>query len=112
MNMDKKEMVRYSRNKKNNRNGVLFTFREGNLVFFGISRCCEKDSFNRERGIEIAQGRAAKALAKSAVAPVEPTDEVKHMAYGVSDLTRSSLFGFVEVSEVPVLLNWFRSLNK
>ena len=98
-------MVRYGRNKKNNRNSVLFTFRSaGGLVFFGLSRCSEGDTFDRARGLDIAKGRADKVFARA-----EAGDSVVGQA---ADLQRDTTAGFVSVTEVPLLLNWFRSLNK
>ncbi len=94
----KTSMIRYGRNKNNNRNSVLFTFREGDFVFFGVSRCGHGDTFDKERGLTIAQGRAEKFAGKQILVPTL--------------LDRETLSGFVTVSEVPVLLNWFRALNK
>lgn len=100
--LDKKEMVRYGRDSKtNNRNSVLFTFREGSFVFFGVSRCGHGDVFNRELGLEIAKGRALKAQVRQATVNANLATE----------FTRDTLAGFVSVAEVPTLLNWFRALN-
>lgn len=67
MNNQNNEMVRYGYSLGNNnspqRKDALFTFRDGDLIFFGISRCNLKvgDKFDRELGKEIAKGRARKA---------------------------------------------------
>ncbi len=109
-----KEMVRYGRNKNNNRNGVLLTFREGDKVFFGVSRCCDNDTFNRERGLEMARGRAMKAFTTT----LDPQGGLEQLNRRFDDgesvigLTRQTVMGFVKVENVPMLLDWFRGLSK
>lgn len=95
-----REMIRYGRNKKNNRNSVLLTFRAGEAVYFGISRCCDNDVFDRERGLTMARGRAQKAL------------DQEGRCMSAMDFKRETTRGAVPVTDVPLLLEWFRGLNK
>lgn len=90
-------MVRYGRDRKtNNRNSVLYTIKCNDVIYFGVSRCCPWDHFNKQVGLNIAVGRCMKALDGSPV--------------GV--LTRETDFGAVPRESIVQLLEWFRSLNK
>lgn len=53
-------MVKYIKNDKNQKNGVLVSYFNiaTNKVHIGYSVCCKKDKFNRETGIQIAFQRA------------------------------------------------------
>lgn len=99
-------MVRYSK-LENDRKDTLFTFREGDLLFFGISRCNVKsgDKFDREKGMMIAKNRATKAfdLVKAGLEkPAEDgnMDNVNYFAH----------YGCIPLKDVKSLLQYFRTL--
>ncbi len=58
----KKEVFRYGPTDNSGKN-TLFTTRDGNLIFYGISECNLKigDKYNKELGKKIAIGRAIEA---------------------------------------------------
>lgn len=51
-------IVQYLRNNKNHRVGVLVAVKFENRILYGWSLACKLDKFDRDRGIEIAKGRA------------------------------------------------------
>lgn len=102
-------MVRYSTNVEgSDRKDTLFTFREGELVFFGIARCNLRvgDKFDRELGKKIAQGRALKAQSLVASGKEAPTEGQN--LDGVQD---NVSYGCIPVSQVKSLLNYFHTLK-
>ena len=58
------EMTRYSKNPDRcNRTNTLVTIKEGDLIFFGISRCNKTagDTFLKSKGSMVAKARAIRA---------------------------------------------------
>jgi hypothetical protein len=104
----KNEMTRYS-NLGNGRKDTLFTFREGDTVFFGISRCNVKagDVFDKTKGRLIAQGRAfkAKELVDSGQVQKREVGNIEQEKQFVS-------YGSIPVVDVKNLLGYFRSLRE
>lgn len=54
------EIMEYIRDNKNQKKGVMYAFREGNVVYSGWSLCHRINKFDKERGLDIAKARAEK----------------------------------------------------
>lgn len=63
--------------KKNVRCGVLVGVRFGNAFYIGCSLCCDRDYFDKNKGLEIAYGRAlaASKYNKDIVIPFSMIDD-------------------------------------
>lgn len=100
-NTNEVKMVRYGR-----LNGVpkntLFTIRNGNVIYFGISRCCmQHDHPNKEIGKFIASERAS--LAKKEMSDVTVDDLTIH---------RGGFRGAVNTNKIIDLLRYFDDIDK
>jgi hypothetical protein len=103
-----KEMFRYGVG-ENGRKDTLFTFREGELIFFGIARCNLKvgDKFDREKGRLIAQKRALKAQELVASGEEVPTDDTNNL----DSINAFVHYGCIPLGQIKSLLNYFHSLR-
>ena len=95
MSKDTREMVRYGKDKNGQRKSALWTVRKDGYVYWGVSRCrLSTDKFNKVLGMEIAKGRALKALAL--VQEGNPMHN-NHM-------------GVVAIDNIKEFLTWFKSI--
>lgn len=101
-------MVRYgrlegTRTPKN----TLVTLRQGDTVYFGISRCNNKagDTFKKTMGTQIAESRARLAASEDRTNRLHVTDN------GDVNLHESGLRGSVDVANIRALLNYFSEVD-
>jgi hypothetical protein len=88
---------------------TLFTFRDGDLIHFGIARCNSMfDSFRRDTGKLIARNRAKVAAGEAGVGGI-PGKQTKNVD-GVL-LHSSGLRGSVNVENVKELLQYFQNVD-
>ena len=88
--MSNNRRVRYSRLEDRCPKNTLVTYRNENLVYFGISRCHSKnDRFSKELGKDLAETRAQLAMS----------------------IHRSGLRGVAKVDEVKQLLTYFQNID-
>lgn len=95
------EHIRYG-GPKLKRTSALVTFRDGNTIFFGISRCNPQDLFTKENGKRLARFRA----------DVASRNHASH--WKIADgcfLHSSGLLGQVPVDKVKRLLSYFDNLD-
>lgn len=94
------EMYRHNRDENGIPHATIATIREGEVVYFGIARCCPRDTFTKAKGRMIAMNRALKEKAEF------PADDYAAMI-GYSD---NGLRGMCHVSCIKNVLDYFRSL--
>jgi hypothetical protein len=101
MKMENNIRIRYGRNKKGSPKNTLVTIRDGELLYFGISRCNVKvgDTFQKDAGKHIAYERA---LLSSAECPVSD---------GLC-VHKSGLRGVVEKESVRKLIEYFENIER
>lgn len=117
-------MVRYGRDKRNQRKNCLHTVRKDGSIYFGVSRCRTKsgDVFDKELALKIAEGRTVLATQSLYDSP-NSSFLMKQVNYNknlertvnnvsVSDLTREVFCGKIATDDIKVLLKWFRSLEQ
>ena len=114
MNKDT-ERVRYGRvNTKNNvkaPKNTLFTFRDGELIYFGIARCNNVfDAFRKETGKLIAKNRAKTAASEFGVGGVSE-NQLRASEIDGLELHRSGLRGVVNINEIKALLRYFNNID-
>lgn len=98
--------VRYGRRESRTPKNTLVTFRNGNTVYFGISRCNVEagDTFLKSLGKHIAKQRAD-------MASVNP-DESKDLVPGTSvKVHESGLRGRVDIGHIKELLKTFDNID-
>ncbi len=95
--------VRYGKSPAGARQSALVTVKEGDLIFFGISKCHpKKDKFNKAMALEIAFGRAQKAM-----------KEYKKNSETINDyLPIYKLMGAADVTDAVRIVEYFRALNE
>ena len=93
--------IRYKRDINNNPIQTLVTVQDGDVLFWGISRCNPKDHVNKKVGKELATKRAqfAQVASEQGKLPVIMGPTFWRSGDG--------LMGCVAVSEVVSLLNYF-----
>ena len=99
------ERTRYSKHpNKSNRKNTLFTFREGDFIYFGISRCNLNagDKFTKKQGYAVAKARAYKA-SEEFLPP--------NMAYTLTT-HENGLRGVCQVKDVHKLLQYFENIDE
>jgi len=109
----RKIRVRYSRLSKENRTpkNTLVTVRDGDTVYFGISRCNRKlDTFHKNIGTYIAQQRAQlvseDGATSSDYSTYVPTDNAEFR------LHRSGLRGCVSLVNIKEVVKYFRVVDE
>lgn len=102
-------MVRYGKSSKGSRKNTLVTCRMNETVFFGIARCSKRDKFDRQLGLEIANGRMQKAL--DAFADVVENLEGGEVA-PISVVAQDGLSGWLPIAEIKILLGHFDNIEK
>mgnify|MGYP006921280269 CR=1 FL=1 len=116
-------MVRYGRDKRNQRKNCLHTIRKDGAIYFGVSRCRTKsgDVFSKELAVAIAEGRTMLArdalfdtpgsafLKKKVTYTKSYEKEVANIP--VASLTREVFCGKIPDTEIKELLSWFRGLD-
>jgi hypothetical protein len=96
--------VRYSRIRNGLKN-TLVTVRDGDKVFFGISRCnIKKDTFIKKFGVEVARGRVDLAVQEVNALGLSFDGDRNLIATG-------NLRGVVKLENVKELLNLFEDLE-
>lgn len=113
--MSSKERVRYGRVNTTTSERVpkntLLTFRDGNLVHFGIARChSELDCFKKDTGKLIAKNRACLAASEAGVGGI-PGKQLKASDVEGLIVHRSGMRGTVKVEDVKTLLQYFRNID-
>ena len=99
--MSNNRRVRYSRLEDRCPKNTLVTYRNENLVYFGISRCHSKnDRFSKELGKDLAETRAQLAL-----------NEAGNIEESNMSIHRSGLRGVAKVDEVKQLLTYFQNID-
>jgi len=105
--------VRYGRLSKNNRTpkNTLVTIREGDTVYFGISRCNRKmDIFHKNIGTYIAKQRAdlvrEEVDSSSDYSTYVPTNDIDFV------LHKSGLRGKVALSNIKEVVKFFRCVDE
>jgi len=107
MKMSERKRVRYSRlDEKRSPKNTLYTFQDGENLYFGIARCNVKlDTFERSIGTRIAEERARRALETNIPNSV-------YYPRGALTLHHSGLRGRVNRTEVKELIEYFRSVDE
>lgn len=98
-------MYRYG-NKGNNRKDVLYTIRDGELIFFGIA-CCNLrigDKFDKTLGRKIAHDRAHKGM------KLFKDGQESAPGTGIAEATDFYAYGAIHQSEIKGLLTYFHNL--
>jgi len=102
----KKEMFRYGTAANSGKN-TLFTIRDGNLIFYGISECNLKigDKYDKALGKKIAIGRAIEAKRlfedNTPVTFDDGGDKANRMGVISTDYIRALLDYFDGLAETP-----------
>lgn len=114
--------TRHSKNPdKLNRKNTLVTIRDGDTIFFGISRCnvTAGDKFSKAKGQMVAKARAEKAMQEfgaigAAVNSVRTEQQADGFVTGDGQLSThfSGLRGFISANAVVELLQYFREIDK
>jgi len=105
-----REMVRYTKTENGQRKNTLFTFRNGDNVFFGVSRCrLGTDKFNRELGLHIAKERSLKAL--KAEQEGEQFIVNDHVSFLSKSGEESPTKGKVSLKNIQSLITWFKQFS-
>lgn len=114
--------TRHSKNPdKLNRKNTLVTIRDGDTIFFGISRCnvSAGDKFSKAKGQMVAKARAEKARQEfgaigAVVNAARASQQADGFVAGSGHLSThfSGLRGFIRADSVPELLQYFRNIDK
>lgn len=89
---------------------TLVTIEDNGTIFFGISRCCKKDTFSKKMGNLIAWNRAKTSLKEPDY--YERTGVPQNMYMDKIWLHESGLRGQVGTEDVVSLLKYFDNLDK
>jgi hypothetical protein len=103
------EMTRYSKSPdKSNRKNTLVTIQDGDVIYFGISRCNTKagDKFLKSKGQMVAKARAIKASIEARYSPLTAASQDNGLTTHFGGLR-----GFVAVAHIHDLLQYFRDID-
>lgn len=101
--MSEDKRIRYSRLNDRFPKNTLVTFRNDDLVYFGISRCNSKrDHFSKEFGKQLAEQRALLASAEVSMGENET---------GGMEIHKSGLRGVTKVEDIKRLLTYFQNID-
>ena len=102
------EKVRYGKDWNSQPKNTLYTIRKEGKIYFGVSRTniIAGDRFNKQRGKQIAKGRAEFAIED----PAELVQEEYELIDGVY-MHNNGMRGFTPIDNVKSLLSYFDNID-